>query len=129
LSSETFRLRRMVVHFTLDKRKPEVSFKNSAINDFSCSFTIFFYNIRMQQRDILIRKLQSATAYLDAIQEKYEDNEAPLELVQPLHVVVSVLQETRREVLLQELSSVLHNEDLPAATRNKKVATLFQLLA
>jgi hypothetical protein len=84
--------------------------------------------MRMQQRDILIRKLQSATTYLDAIQEKYQDKEAPLELIQPLEAVVSVLQEIRREILLQELTNVLHNEAISAAKRNEKVVKLFQLL-
>jgi hypothetical protein len=68
--------------------------------------------------------LQSATAYLETIQEKYQDKEAPLELVQPLHAVIGMLQEIRREILLQELTTVLHNEDLP-----RKVVKIFQLLA
>jgi hypothetical protein len=83
----------------------------------------------MQHRETLVRKLQSATAYLETIQEKYQDKEAPLELIEPLHAVVSMLHEFRQEVLLRELTTVLHNEALPAATRNEKVVKLFRLLA
>jgi hypothetical protein len=80
-------------------------------------------------QDLIVRKLQSATAYLETIQEKYQDQETPLELIRPLHAVVSMLHEIRREVLLQELTTILHNEDLPTATRKDKVVKLFQLLA
>jgi hypothetical protein len=80
-------------------------------------------------QDLTIRKLQSATAYLETIQEVYQDKEAQLELIEPLQAVVSMLQEVHREVLLRELTTVLHNEDLPTATRKDKVAKLFQLLA
>jgi DNA-binding FrmR family transcriptional regulator len=83
----------------------------------------------MQQRDILIRKLQSATTYLETIQVKYQDREDPLELAQPLQAVVSVLQEIRREVLLQELTTVLHTKAISAATRKEKVVKIFQSLA
>ena len=83
----------------------------------------------MQQQDTLVRKLQSATAYLETFMELYQRNEDPLELVEPLQVVMSMLQEIRREVLLQELTATLHSEDLPEAARNEKVVTIFQLLA
>ena len=90
----------------------------------------------MQQRDILVRKLQSATAYLETIRELYQRNvrrsqrkAAPLELIQLLQEVVDAVQEIRREVLIQELQIVLHNESLPVAIRNEKVGKLFQLLA
>jgi hypothetical protein len=85
--------------------------------------------MRMQKRDILVQKLQSATAYLETIQEIYQSKEAPLELVQSVQTVVGMLQEIRREVLLQELTSVLHNEALPTAARKEKVVKIFQLLA
>jgi hypothetical protein len=39
-----------------------------------------------------------------------------------------MLQEIRRKVLLQELTTVLHNKDLPEPVRNEKVARIFQLL-
>jgi hypothetical protein len=84
--------------------------------------------MRMQQRETLIRKLQSATAYLAAIQEKYQDKEVPLELVEPLQAVVGVLHEIQREVLLQELTTVLHNAALPVKTRKDKVVNVFHLL-
>jgi hypothetical protein len=58
----------------------------------------------------------------------YQRKEAPLELIQPLHAVLGMLHEIRREILLQELTIVLHNEDLPTATRKEKVVKLFQLL-
>jgi DNA-binding FrmR family transcriptional regulator len=102
--------------------------KDSAMNDFCCSFAIFSYNIRMQQRDILIRKVQSATAYLETAQEMYQDKEAPLELVQLLEAVIGVLQEIRRDVITQELTSVLENEALPAATRKAGEAKQLTLI-
>jgi hypothetical protein len=83
----------------------------------------------MQSRDTLVRKLQSATAYLETILALYQRKEAPLELVQLLQAMVSVVQEIHREVLLQELTSVLHNEALPTAARKEKVVKIFQLLA
>ena len=83
----------------------------------------------MQRKDIIVRKLQSATTYVETLQELYQRKEAPLELVQPLQAVVGMLQEIRREVLLQELTSVLHNEELPAAVRKEKVGKIFRLLA
>jgi hypothetical protein len=89
-------------------------------DDFRCSFAIFRYNIRMQQRETLIQKLQSATAYLETIQGKYQDKEAPLALIQPLHAVIGMLQEIRRQILLQELTTILHNEALSRATQKEK---------
>jgi hypothetical protein len=90
----------------------------------------------------LVHKLQSATAYVETILELYQRNVrgsqtsrrsqrkvAPLELVQSLQAVVDVLHEIRREVLLQELTTVLHNEALPTAARNEKVVKIFQSLA
>jgi hypothetical protein len=94
----------------------------------SCLFGLFSYNIRMQQ-DTLVRKLQSATTYVETLQELYQSREAALEIVQALHEVIDLLQEIRREVLRQELISVLHNEALPIAIRNEKVVKIFQLLA
>jgi hypothetical protein len=82
----------------------------------------------MQRRETLYRKLQSATAYLETIQEKYQDKELPLELIEPLHAVVSMLQEIRREILLQELTTFLHDEAIPAVIRNETVGKIFQLL-
>jgi hypothetical protein len=84
--------------------------------------------MRMQQKETLVRKLQSATAYLETFQEMYQDKAAPLELIAPLHAVVEMLKEIHREVLLQEVRSVLHNADLPAVVRKEKVVTIFQLL-
>ncbi len=60
--------------------------------------------------------------------ELYQRKEDPLELVQPLHPVMGMLQEIRREVLLPELTTVLNNEDLPETVRNEKVVKIFQLL-
>jgi hypothetical protein len=100
----------------LDQRKPfgfPYLDKGSAINDFSCSFTIFIYNSRMQRKETLVRKLQSAITYVEIIHESYQRKEAPLEIVQALQEVVGLLQEIRREVLLQELTSVLSNDDCP----------------
>jgi DNA-binding FrmR family transcriptional regulator len=84
--------------------------------------------VRYNQEPI-VRKLQSATAYIETIQELYQRKEARLELVQLLQAVGGMLHEIRREVLLQELTSVLHNEALPPATRKEKVVKIFQLLA
>jgi hypothetical protein len=81
----------------------------------------------MQRKHVVARKLQSATAYLGTAQEMYQDDEAAIDLLHPLTAVVSMLQEIRREILLQELRSVLHNADLPAAIRKKKVVAIFQL--
>jgi NAD(P)H-nitrite reductase large subunit len=105
--------------------------------DFCCYFKSLMYNIRMHMRDMqvihtqepLAQKLQSAIAYLETFLELYQRKEDPLELVQPLHTVMGMLQEIRREVLLQELTTVLNNEDLPRAERKEKVVKIFQLLA
>jgi hypothetical protein len=94
------------------------------------------YNIRMLMKDIqtrykqdsVARKLQSATAYLETFLELYQRKEDPLELIQPLHTVMGMLQEIRRGILLQELTTVLNNEDLPEAVGNEKVVRIFQLL-
>jgi phosphopantothenate synthetase len=51
------------------------------------------------------------------------------EIVQALQEVIDLLQEIRREVLRQELTSVLHNETLSVETRKERVAKIFQLLA
>jgi hypothetical protein len=106
-------------------------------DDFGCCFALFMYNIRILMKDIrakskhvpLTRKLQSATAYVETFLELYQGNEDPLELIQPLHAVMGMLQDIRREVLLQELTTVLNNEDLPETVRNEKVVKIFQLLA
>ena len=95
------------------------------------------YNIRILMKDIqarytqdpLTRKMESATAYVETLQELYQRREAPLEIVWALQEVIDLLQEIHREVLLQELTSVLHNEDLPRAERKEKVVKIFQLLA
>jgi hypothetical protein len=60
--------------------------------------------------------------------ELYQRKEDPLELVQPLHTVMGMLHEIRREVLTQELTTVLHNEDLPETARKEKVVKIFHLL-
>jgi hypothetical protein len=82
----------------------------------------------MQRKDVVVRKLQSATDYLETAQEMYQDNEAPLELVHPMAAVVSMLRDIRREVLVQELRSILHAEDLPTAIRKERIGKIFQLL-
>jgi hypothetical protein len=82
----------------------------------------------MQRKETLIRKLQSAIAYLETAQEMYQDNEASLELVHPLEAVVSMLREIRQEVLVQELRGILHDEGLPVAIRKERVGKIFQLL-
>jgi hypothetical protein len=82
----------------------------------------------MHQQDTLVRKLQTATAYLETAQEMYQDKELPLELVHPLEAVVSILREIRRDVLVQELRGILHDEDLPVAIRKERVGKIFQLL-
>jgi hypothetical protein len=92
-------------------------------------FAILIYNIRMRRRNSLIQKLQSATAYVETIQELYQSKGSPLEIVPLLQAVAGMLQEIRREVLLQELTSVMHNEDLPAAKRKEKVEKIFKLSA
>jgi hypothetical protein len=82
----------------------------------------------IHNQESILRKLQSATAYLETAQEMYQDKEAPLELVHPLEAVVSMLREIRREVLVQELRSILHDEDLPTVIRKEKAVKIFQLL-
>jgi hypothetical protein len=104
--------------------------------DFCCYFKSFMYNIRILMKDIqvrskqdpLARKLQSATAYLETLLELYQRTEDPLELIQPLHTVMGMLQDIRREVLTRELTTVLNNEDLPETVRKEKVVSIFQLL-
>jgi hypothetical protein len=82
----------------------------------------------MQRRETLYRKLQSATAYLETFQEMYQDKEVPLELIEPLHAVVSMLHEIRREILLQELATALRSETRWTAIQKEKVIKIFQLL-
>ena len=77
------------------------------------------------KQDPLTRKLESATAYVETFLELYQRKEDPLELVEPLDTVMGILQEIRREVLLQELTTVLNNEDLPEIVRNEKVVRIF----
>jgi hypothetical protein len=94
------------------------------------------YNIRILMKDIqvrskqdpLARKLQSATASVETFLELYQRKEDPLALVQPLQRVMGMLQEIRRQVLRQELTTVLNNDDLPETERNEKVVSIFQLL-
>jgi hypothetical protein len=81
------------------------------------------------QQNTLSRKLQAATTYVETLQELYQSREAALEIVQALQEVIDLLQEIRREVLRQELTSVLHNETLSVETRKERVAKIFQLLA
>jgi DNA-binding FrmR family transcriptional regulator len=76
----------------------------------------------------LVAKLQSAIVYLETIMEVYQSKEDPLELVQALQSVIGVLKEIHREVITQELTSVLSNEALPVATRNATVEKLFQVV-
>ena len=73
--------------------------------------------------------MESATAYVETFLELYQRKEEPIELVEPLDTVMGILQEIRRKVLLQELTTVLNNEDLPEIVRNEKVVKIFQLLA
>jgi hypothetical protein len=95
------------------------------------------YNIRIIMEDIqakhnrepLVHKFQSATAYLETILEMYQRKEAPLELAEQLQGVIGVIRGIRWEVLTQELKTVLNTEDLPEAARKKKVGKIFQLLA
>jgi DNA-binding FrmR family transcriptional regulator len=61
----------------------------------------------------LVHKLQSATAYVETILEMYQRKEAPLKLVEQLQGVIGMIRGIRREVLTQELTTILHNEDLP----------------
>jgi hypothetical protein len=72
--------------------------------------------------------LQSATAYLETILELYQNKEAPLELAEHLQAVIGMIQKIRWELLIRELTTILHNEALPAATRKEKVVKIFQLL-
>ena len=58
----------------------------------------------------------------------YQDKEVPLALIEPLHAVGSMLQEIRREILLQELATVLRSETRWTAIQKEKVVALFQLL-
>jgi hypothetical protein len=83
----------------------------------------------MPRKDTLVRKLQSAIAYVETVQELHRSEEAPLEIIQALQAVVAMLQEIRREVLLQELTRILHNEHLSEAARKEKVGKIFQSLA
>ena len=76
-----------------------------------------------------MHKLQSATAYLETILEMYQRKEAPLKLAEQLQGVIGVIRGIRREVLIQELTTILHNEDLPESGRKEKVGKIFQLLA
>jgi hypothetical protein len=84
--------------------------------------------LHQDNQDALVGKLQAATAYLETIQEKYQDKEAPLKLAEQLHAVIGLLDEIHREVVMQELTSVLQNETLPTATRKATVAKLFHLV-
>jgi hypothetical protein len=88
------------------------------------------------QQDTLARKLQSATVYIETLTEVYQSQVTlgqrkvpPLELVQALQEVVDLLKEIRREVLLQELTRILHNGDLPEVVRNETVGKIFKSLA
>jgi hypothetical protein len=83
----------------------------------------------MHNQEPIVRKLHSATAYIETFLKLYQRKEAPLKLIEPLHAVVSMLHEIRQEVLTQELTTVLNNEDLPETVRNEKVVSIFQLLA
>jgi DNA-binding FrmR family transcriptional regulator len=74
-------------------------------------------------------KLRSVTVYLETIMEMYQSKGDPLTLAEQLQGVVNAIQKIRRESLTQELTTVLDNEALPAATRKEKVAKIFQLLA
>jgi DNA-binding FrmR family transcriptional regulator len=76
-----------------------------------------------------LQRFQLATAQLGAVQKLYQRKEDPLKLAEQLQEVMGMVHEIRREVLTQELTSVLHNEVLPAETRKEKVVKIFQLLA
>jgi hypothetical protein len=84
----------------------------------------------------IVHTLQSAATQLEAVLKLYQSQvrlgqrkEDPLKLLQQLHGVGIVLQKIRWEVLLQELTRVLHNGDLPEAVRNEKVGKIFKSLA
>jgi DNA-binding FrmR family transcriptional regulator len=74
------------------------------------------------------RKLHSVIAYLETITELYESNKDQLLLAQQLKAVSGLLREIRRELLIQELTTVLHNKDLPETARKETVAKIFHLL-
>lgn len=73
-------------------------------------------------------RLRSAIVYLETITEMYESNKDQLLLAQQLKTVSGLLREIRRDLLIQELTTVLHNEDLPGTARKEKVAKIFHLL-
>jgi DNA-binding FrmR family transcriptional regulator len=102
-------------------------------NDFCCYFGHFLYNIRMpmqarHNQDPLVDELESATAQLETLLRLYQSNEDPLKLVEQLQAVISALKKIRLEVVSKELTTVLNNEALPAATRKATGAKLFQLM-
>jgi hypothetical protein len=74
-------------------------------------------------------KLRSVIVYLETIMEMYESKEDQLLLAQQLKSVSGLLQEIRRGLLIQELTTVLHNENLPETASKEKVAKIFHLLA
>ena len=76
----------------------------------------------------LALKLHSATAYLEALLGLYQRKETPMKIAEQLQGVIGMIRGIRQEVLTRELTSVLHNEDLPEAIRKQKVGALFQLL-
>jgi DNA-binding FrmR family transcriptional regulator len=73
-------------------------------------------------------RLRSVIVYLETIMEMYESQKNQLLLAQQLKSAIGLLQEIRRELLIQELTTVLHNEDLPETARKEKIATIFHLL-
>jgi DNA-binding FrmR family transcriptional regulator len=78
-------------------------------------------------REPLVPKFQSEIAQLEAILNLYQRKEDPLKLAQQLQAVIGTVNEIRWDLLTQELTTVLHNEDLPAARRKEKVVRIFQL--
>jgi hypothetical protein len=54
----------------------------------------------------------------------YQRKEAPLELAEQLQAVIGVIQKIRWELLTWELTTILHNEALSAATRKERVVLL-----
>jgi len=82
-----------------------------------------------KNQERLVKQLQAATAQVETIRKLYQNKEDPLKLAEHLHAVIGVLQEIQREVVSKELTTVLNNEALAAATRKAQGAKLFQLLA
>jgi DNA-binding FrmR family transcriptional regulator len=75
----------------------------------------------------MTESFHSEIAQLEAILNLYQRKEDPLKLAQQLQAVIGTVNEILWDLLTQELTTVLHNEDLPAARRKEKVVRIFQL--